>query len=306
MTHGSNSLTIPSDRLSAEAVVHSAFVELAHSKEALPRDRGKMPSVVTFLIETNALLREGLGRILSETAYSPAALASSLGEIGPVRTREGCTTIVIMDAAHDHDESCRQARKLKEEDPTARIVMLFEQYDFRQVLDAFHAGANAYLMKSVSCEVLLKTLDLVLGRNALSGKSSLLRSGQGTVVRDGECRGSVFPRARHRPLSRRRRSEQGHRPQAQHRGGHRKGPRQGDSAQDSGEEPDSGRRMGHEPSARRHAGSGDECSRLKTIGDLERHRFTPASHCGKSASDGSSAKRGWAVGRGASSWAQTR
>jgi len=162
MTHGSNSLTIPSDRLSAEAVVHSAFVELAHSKEALPRDRGKMPSVVTFLIETNALLREGLGRILSETAYSPAALASSLGEIGPVRTREGCTTIVIMDAAHDHDESCRQARKLKEEDPTARIVMLFEQYDFRQVLDAFHAGANAYLMKSVSCEVLLKALDLVL------------------------------------------------------------------------------------------------------------------------------------------------
>lgn len=51
---------------------------------------------------------------------------------------------------------------LKDEDPTARIVMLFEQYDFRQVLDAFHAGANAYLMKSVSCEVLLKTLDLVL------------------------------------------------------------------------------------------------------------------------------------------------
>ena len=162
MTQVSNSLAIPSDRISAEAVVHPAFVEFAHSKAALPQDRGKTPSVVTFLIETNSLLREGLGRILSETAYSPAALASCLDEIGPVRAREGCTTLFILDAAHDHDASCRQARMLKHEDPATKVVMLVEQHNFRQVLDAFHAGADAYLMKSVSCEVLLKTLDLVL------------------------------------------------------------------------------------------------------------------------------------------------
>ena len=162
MTHGNNSLAIASDRPSIEVGVHPAFVELAHSREASPQDRGRTPSVVTFLIESNSLLREGLGRILSETAYSPAALASSLDEIEPVRTDEGCTTLFIMDAAHDHDKSCRQARMLKDRDPTTRVVMLFEQYDFRQVLDALHAGANAYLIKSVSCEVLLKTLDLVM------------------------------------------------------------------------------------------------------------------------------------------------
>nr|WP_246529089.1 response regulator transcription factor [Microvirga zambiensis] len=40
--------------------------------------------------------------------------------------------------------------------------MLVEAYSARQVLAAFDAGADAYLLKSVSCEVLLKTLDLVL------------------------------------------------------------------------------------------------------------------------------------------------
>jgi two-component system nitrate/nitrite response regulator NarL len=161
MTHDSTSWAIPSDRSSAEAIIRPAFVAPALSEGTHSQGRNRAP-VVTFLIETNALLREGLGRILSETAYSPAAVASSLDEIGPIHGHEGRVAVVIMDAAYDHDEACRRSRRLKDEDPATRIVMLVEQYQFRHVLDAYDAGADAYLMKSVSCEVLLKTLDLVV------------------------------------------------------------------------------------------------------------------------------------------------
>jgi len=161
MTHDSNSWTFPSDRSLAQAIIRPAFPDPAYSDGMRSLDHTRAP-FVTFLIENNALLREGLGRILSETAYSPAAVASSLDEIGPIHSHEGGAAIVIMDAAHDHDEACRRARMLKDEDSATRIVMLVEQYHLRQVLDAYHAGADAYLMKSVSCEVLLKTLDLVV------------------------------------------------------------------------------------------------------------------------------------------------
>nr|WP_281381284.1 response regulator transcription factor [Microvirga lupini] len=40
--------------------------------------------------------------------------------------------------------------------------MLVDQYDLNQVLTAFRSGADAYLKKSISYEVLVKSLDLVL------------------------------------------------------------------------------------------------------------------------------------------------
>jgi len=70
--------------------------------------------------------------------------------------------LLIIDAANDHEAICRQMQLLKEERPSARMVMLVDHYDLKQVLAAFQAGADAYLIKSVSCEVLVKSLDLVM------------------------------------------------------------------------------------------------------------------------------------------------
>lgn len=116
--------------------------------------------VVTFLIEPNALLREGMRRILADTIYNPFALASNLGEIDSIQVPGDCTMVFIIDAARDHEEACRQVRMLKEKHAAARVVMLVEQYDLRQVLVAFRSGADAYLLKSISCEVFVKVLDL--------------------------------------------------------------------------------------------------------------------------------------------------
>ena len=51
---------------------------------------------------------------------------------------------------------------LKESNPSAKVVMLIEEYDLKQVIAAFQAGADAYLKKSISHEVLVKSLDLVM------------------------------------------------------------------------------------------------------------------------------------------------
>lgn len=118
--------------------------------------------VPTLLVEPNALLREGLKRILSETPYRLVASAANLDEARRVWVPQEGPFLVVIDATADHAAVCRQLQEFKTERPSSRMVMLVDRYDLKQVLSAFQAGADAYLIKSVSCEVLVKSLDLVM------------------------------------------------------------------------------------------------------------------------------------------------
>jgi two-component system nitrate/nitrite response regulator NarL len=153
-----------SSALSNEQLAYPSFVDLEKARGAAAVFEGRVDNqpIVTFLIEPNGLLREGLRRILTETRYTPAALASCLEDVGSLPVPEGSVSIFIMDAAQDCDKACHQLREIKDRDPVSRVVMLVDKYDLQQVLAAFHSGADAYLMKSISCEVLLKALDLVI------------------------------------------------------------------------------------------------------------------------------------------------
>lgn len=118
--------------------------------------------VPTLLVEPNALLREGLKRILAETPYRLVASAANLDEARRVWVPQDGPYLVVIDATTDHAAVCREMQEFKAERPSSRMVMLVDHYDLKQVLSAFQAGADAYLVKSVSCEVLVKSLDLVM------------------------------------------------------------------------------------------------------------------------------------------------
>jgi two-component system nitrate/nitrite response regulator NarL len=118
--------------------------------------------VPTLLVEPNTLLREGLKRILSETPYHLVASAANLDEARRSWSPGSEPFLLIIDAVNDYESKCEQIAQLKAEMPNARAVMLVDQYDLKRVLSAFKAGADAYLIKTVSCEVLVKSLDLVM------------------------------------------------------------------------------------------------------------------------------------------------
>lgn len=143
-------------------VGHSRYLELARSSDTSPVSYMNSQTTPTLLVEPNTLLREGLKRILAETAYSPIALASSFDEALAGWEAGSSPFLLVMDGARDPDEACSQVRQLKERYASARVLMLVDQYDLKQIISAFQAGVDAYLIKSVSCEVLVKTLDLVM------------------------------------------------------------------------------------------------------------------------------------------------
>jgi two-component system, NarL family, nitrate/nitrite response regulator NarL len=138
------------------------YLELSRSVDVSRSHAADMQVVPTLLVEPNTLLREGLRRILAETAYDPVGLSSNLAESLEGWEGDNGAFLLIIDAARDHQETCQQVRQLKEQLPLARVVMLVDDYDLAEVFAAFQAGADAYLMKSISCEVLIKTLDLVM------------------------------------------------------------------------------------------------------------------------------------------------
>lgn len=147
---------------SSRDVAYSRYMELARSTEPSSRELAGTESIRTLLVEPNALLREGLKRILAETPYSPSSAAASLDEVMSMQGQDGTVAMLIIDATRNHEETCCQARRLKEVRPSAKVIMLVEQYDIKQVLAAFNAGADAYLKKSIPYEVLVKSLDLVM------------------------------------------------------------------------------------------------------------------------------------------------
>lgn len=165
---------------------HSRPAEATQLTKPNDMNRLNTPSVPTLLVEPNTLLREGLKRILAETPYRLVASAASLDEARRSWTAGGDPFLIIVDAASDHEARCNQIAQLKAESQFARVVMLVDHYDLKRVLAAFQAGADAYLIKSVSCEVLVKSLDLVMLGEAVypSAVLNLLREQANGVNED--------------------------------------------------------------------------------------------------------------------------
>ncbi|MBZ6078367.1 LuxR C-terminal-related transcriptional regulator [Microvirga puerhi] len=116
--------------------------------------------VPMLLIEPNTLLREGLKRILTDTRFQVLQSCSSFEE---ARSRQlDQAVMLIVSAGSDHENVFRQIKQFKAERNAAKVVVLVDHYDLREVLSAFQSGVDAYLVKSVSCEVLVKSLDLVM------------------------------------------------------------------------------------------------------------------------------------------------
>ncbi|MCB8823036.1 LuxR C-terminal-related transcriptional regulator [Microvirga rosea] len=113
-----------------------------------------------LLVEPNTLLREGLRRILADTHFNVVVSCANFAEVGNRWVDE--PFMLVVSANGDYSEVFHQIRQFKAEHQSAKVVVLVEHYDMKEVLSAFQAGVDAYLLKSVSFEVLVKSLDLVM------------------------------------------------------------------------------------------------------------------------------------------------
>jgi two-component system nitrate/nitrite response regulator NarL len=111
-----------------------------------------MTSSRTILIEANRLFRQGLKHLLADTRFAVEAEFSTTEQAIEGAVASG---LVIVGEGGD-------LQQLRSAYPEARIVVLASDFAVDALREAMNAGADGYLMKDVSPEALLQSLELVM------------------------------------------------------------------------------------------------------------------------------------------------
>jgi len=119
-------------------------------------------SVNVFLLCRNSIVREGLSRILAEREFNIIQSASSyegvlaasdaVQEVGP--------QLILIDNGNEECDT-ESLAVLQSRFPLSNLVMLSDHFDFQIMLRAFQLGIRAYIVKDISCDRLVATLQLV-------------------------------------------------------------------------------------------------------------------------------------------------
>ena len=220
-------------------------------------------SFVTVLIGKSVLIREGIARILRAANFRTLASVSYADDLPLGKFQSQHVLVLIFHTGDDIDSVVEQIEFSRERHPKARIAIVADHYRLDEMVATFRAGANGYFIDVMTCDVFVKSLELVMMGETIfppAFMSYVLDSENDHLRKDltGRCRracpqdrgadssaivsaGEINP-----ALSDRRRLQQIDSPEDRYRRGDREGPRQGDPSQDQGPEPDASGDLGTE------------------------------------------------------------
>jgi two-component system, NarL family, nitrate/nitrite response regulator NarL len=122
----------------------------------------KREPIGTVLVGPSALLREGLARILSTAGFRILASASGVDDPTLSSIPQEQSILLIIDVSDDFDTALQQIESFKKRYPAGRVAVLAHQQQLTEMMSAFRAGANAYLVKIATCDTFIKSLELVM------------------------------------------------------------------------------------------------------------------------------------------------
>ncbi|MFM9864668.1 MAG: LuxR C-terminal-related transcriptional regulator [Micropepsaceae bacterium] len=112
---------------------------------------------VVWLVDAHPLLRSGLRSQLDGKGFQIAAEAATVDEITLSAANSPAPNIIILDFAQGADA----VAVLKSAQPQARTVVFAESAELSHLADMFSAGADGYLLKSITPSALIESLRLV-------------------------------------------------------------------------------------------------------------------------------------------------
>jgi two-component system nitrate/nitrite response regulator NarL len=114
-------------------------------------------TALVYIVSANELFREGLVRLLSGNLFAHAIAVAAAHEID---LRDEENSVVVIDLS-DRLSGMQACRELRSTFPHVRLALLSPDCDAEELIEGFAAGADAYLVRSMSCEQLEAALRLV-------------------------------------------------------------------------------------------------------------------------------------------------
>jgi DNA-binding NarL/FixJ family response regulator len=124
----------------------------------MPRRQG----FATFIVGKSVLIREGIARILSAANFRTLASVSCIDDLSPSKLQSHPSLVLIVHAGDDFESAVEQIELLRERHPKARIAVVADHYRLHEMVSAFRAGASGYFIDVMTCDVFIKSIELVM------------------------------------------------------------------------------------------------------------------------------------------------
>jgi DNA-binding NarL/FixJ family response regulator len=119
-------------------------------------------SFATVLIGKSVLIREGIARILRAANFRTSASVSCADDFSPGTLQPHQLLFLIVHTGDDFDVVLEQVALLRDNHPSGRIAIVADHYQLDELVSAFRAGANGYFVDVMTCDVFIKSIELVM------------------------------------------------------------------------------------------------------------------------------------------------
>ena len=122
----------------------------------------KKQSFATILVGKSVLRREGLARILHAPNFRIVFSVSCVDELPPSELQSESRLFLIVHTGDDFDAAIKQIEDIRSRDPAGRIALVADRYRLVELVSALRAGANGYFVDVMTCDIFVKSIELVM------------------------------------------------------------------------------------------------------------------------------------------------
>ena len=122
----------------------------------------KQQSFATILVGKKILLREGLAKILHSANFRILASVSCADDLLPSKLQLQQPLFLVVHTGNDFDVAIEQIELLRDQYPGGRIAIVADHYRLGELVSPFRAGANGYFVDVMTCDVFIKSMELVM------------------------------------------------------------------------------------------------------------------------------------------------
>src|SRR5216684_3865148 len=119
-------------------------------------------SCAIILVGKSILLREGLARILRSENFRILASVSCADDLLSSKLQLHQPLFLVVHTGDNFDAAVEQIELLRDQHPGGRIAIVADHYRLSELVSAFRAGANGYFVDVMTCDVFIKSIELVM------------------------------------------------------------------------------------------------------------------------------------------------
>jgi two-component system nitrate/nitrite response regulator NarL len=121
----------------------------------------RQQSFATVLIGRSVLIREGIARILRAANCRTYASVSCADDLPPGKLQPHQLLFLIVHTGDDFEVTLEQIELLRDRHPGGRFAIVADHYRLADLASAFRAGANGYFVNAMTCDLFIKSIELV-------------------------------------------------------------------------------------------------------------------------------------------------